>query len=199
MVSRDKILAFSDENTLSRLCPSYESGRQTFVSTQLGFTFFYDATKKSDGGYSPSARIDKSTSLFPRPVKKHVLLDRKPIKSLVKHSDTHYLIDLGGETVGLPTLDIHSDTEQTLTVAWGEHITDGGVRKQIGKRNFIFEYKAKCGNNKFTEPMLRIGCRYLEVFSEDPININYVGVIPQVYEVSELPCKIENELDRRIY
>ena len=199
VTSGEMILSTSDEYTLSRLSPAYESGRQVFVSTQLGFTFFYDATKKSDYDYKRSVCIEKNASLFPRPIKKHTLLARKPIKAITKHSDTHYLIDLGGETVGLPTLDIISDTEQTVTVAWGEHIADGCVRKNIGNRNFFFEYKTACGQNLFTEPFLRIACRYIEVFSEAPVSINYVGLLPSVYETKVKMLDADSELDKSIY
>ena len=48
-----------------------------------------------------------------------------------------------------------------------------------------FEYKAKKGENKFTNYMLRLACRYLEVVATNPIDINYVGILPQVYSVEE--------------
>lgn len=194
-----KTLAYSREDTPSRVSPSYVSGRKLFVSSQLGFSFSFDATKDTSGGYTPSACVEKNCSFFPRPIKKAALLDRKPMKRCDRLSDTHYLIDLGGETVGLPMLELFSESEQNITVAWGEHIVDGGVRKMIGNRNFFFEYRAKKGENIFTEYMLRIGCRYLEIFSERPIELRYVGVIPQIFEVRTLPYRLEDETEQRIY
>jgi len=47
--------------------------------------------------------------------------------------------------------------------------------------------------------MLRLGCRYLEVWTESPIGINYIGIIPQVYQVQEKQITLENDLDKRIY
>ncbi len=199
IICESVIIAYSSENTLSRKNPAYESGKQVFVSSQLGFTFAYDSTKESDDGYHPSVTVEKNCTFFPRPIKKSVIKEKKPMSSLKRIDDCHYLIDLGGEVVGLPTLDIVSDTEQKITVAYGEHIVDGGVRMKIGGRNFYYEYTAKCGRNIFTDYMLRLGCRYLEVFSEAPLEINYVGVLPQVYETETLPCRFENELDKRIY
>ena len=199
VICESEIIAHSSEKTLSRLCPTYASGKQVFVSDQLGFTFFYDATKANDAGYIPSSRINKQCEFYPRPIKKHRLFERREIKSVTALCGNRLLIDLGAETVGLPTLDIVSDREQTLTIAWGEHIFDGSVKKQIGRRNFFFEYKTTKGHNVFTEYMLRIGCRYLEIEYESPIELNYAGVIPQTYEVEPIPCRIDGQLENDIY
>ena len=197
--SENLLIAKSSADTLCRVSPTYASGRQVFVSGQLGFTFFYDATKENSGEYKPAALIDKTCNFFERPIKKHKLSKPMLPKSVTRLSENHLLIDLGGEVVGFPFLDITSDTEQTITVSWGEHITDGCVRKKIGSRSFYFEYKSKTGQNRFTEYMLRLGCRYLEIESEAPIKISSVGIIPQEYEVYSLKFSFENELDQRIY
>ncbi|MBQ8357112.1 MAG: family 78 glycoside hydrolase catalytic domain [Clostridia bacterium] len=194
-----EVILYSREETPSRISPAYVSGAQIMVTSQLGFTFFYDATKRAEGGYTPSVCVEKACTFYPRPIEKAKMLPRRPMKAVTRYSDTHYLIDLGGEVVGVPVLDVISDTEQELTVAWGEHITDGGVRKTIGKRHFYYTYKTVKGRNTFVNYMLRLGCRYLEVFAAEPVELEYAGVLPQVYEVEVLPCRIENELDRRIY
>ena len=199
VVCDGEVLAVSDETTLSRQSPTYVSGRKKLVSYQLGFSFFYDATADTAKGFCPSAVVDKKCQLFPRPIRKHTIGERKPMVSVEQKGENRWLVDLGCEVVGFPTLDIESDGEQLITVAWGEHIKDGGVRRIIGARDFSFEYKAKDGENIFTEYMLRIACRYIEVFSELPIKINYVGVLPQVYETEKVRVDIEDKLDRDIY
>ena len=192
-------LCVSSKKTLCRESGAYASGRQLFVSSQLGFTFFYDATKANSTVYRNSTEVDKSCVFFVRPIKKHVLGTPKTPMSTTVLSENRLIFDLGGETVGFPFLDIISDTEQTLTVSWGEHIADGCVRRQIGHRNFYFEYKTKAGENRFTEYMLRIGCRYLEIESEEAIKIRSVGVIPLEYDVAERRFGFDSELDGRIY
>ena len=194
-----EIISYSNESILSRKSPAYKSGNRILVSSKLGFTFAYDSTKETDGGYHKSVSVEKKCTFYPRPIKKSVVKDKKPMCSVKRIDECHYLIDLGGEVVGLPTLDIVSPVVQKITVAYGEHIVDGGVRMKLGGRNFYYEYIAKCGQNIFTDYMLRLGCRYLEVFTEAPIEINYIGVLPQVYETVTLPCTFENELDKRIY
>lgn len=197
-VSGGRIVAYSNEETLSRVSPAYVSGQKRFVSVQLGFSFTYDATKETECGYAPSVCVDKTVSFYPRPTEKLQVLPRHGIKE-IKREPWGYLIDLGREVVGLATLDFVSECAQTVTVAYGESLDDGRVRARIGGRNFFFEYKAKKGTNTFTDYMLRLGCRYLEVICEVPLEINYIGILPQVYSVDEVPCRIEDALDRQIY
>jgi len=199
ITSEGQILSFSSDKTLSRISPSYISGKCLSVSRQLGFSFEYDAKNTRDGDYLPSVCVSKNCKLYPRPIKKSVILDRQSVKEIKKYDDTHFLIDFGREVVGLPTLDILSDTEQKITVAWGEHLDDGCVRKIIAYRNFYYEYNSHRGHNTFTNYMLRLSCRYIEVFAENPIKINYVGIIPQVIEVEDAVCSIDSADEKRIY
>ncbi len=199
VISDDRILSYSHEAILSRLSPTYENGQCLLVTPQLGFTFAYDATRQREEGYTPSVCVEKNCQLYPRPVVKGALLPRHAVKSVTKYDDTHYLIDLGEEVVGLPTLEISSDTEQTIMVAWGEHIDDGCVRKDHHSKHFYYQYKTVTGQNEFTNYMLRIAGRYLEVFARDAIELHYVGIIPQVIPVEEVPCRFDSEEDRRIY
>ena len=108
------------------------------------------------------------------------------MKSITELDGNRYLIDLGGETVGLPHLEIDSECEQEIRVVWGEHLKDGCVRHKIGYRSFGYDYRASAGRNVFTEYMLRIAGRYLEIEAETPIRVEYCGIIPQVYETKKL-------------
>lgn len=197
-VSEKGIVAYSSTKTLSRVSPAYISGQKRFVSTQLGFSFAYDATKESERGYSQSICVDKKVTFYPRPTEKLQVLPRKKIRE-IKKEPWGYLIDLGGEVVGFAALDFISSCEQAITVAYGESLDNGRVRARIGNRNFLFEYKAKRGSNSFTDHMLRLSCRYLEVICDAPIEIKYIGILPQVYRVNEVQCKIDDPLDRKIY
>ena len=190
----------SREAVLSRQDPAYASGRQVLITGQLGFSFYYDATKCTDGGYAPSVAVDKQCTFYPRPIKKAAVHDRRPMQGVTRlNGGKRWRVDLGGEAVGLPTLEVISPVAQELTVSWGEHLEDGEVRRIIGKRDFSYVYKATEGLNRFTDYMLRLGCRYLEIASDEPIELLYLGVLPQVYEVKAVDCEIETDLDRRIY
>lgn len=193
-----KELAKSGENTLSREDPNYKSNYNKIISVQLGQSFLFDASASEDIPYSPSIVVDKKCKMYSRPIKKSLLLKEKEV-TVLKNEGNYYLLDLGEEAVGLPTLRFSTNTVQKITVAWGEHIADGNVRRKIGNRDFSFEYIAKKGLNNYTNYMLRLGCRYLEVFCEEPINIDYIGIIPQVYPVEAVTRKFDNALDQKIY
>lgn len=194
----DNVIAKSNCETLSRENPNYKNRYLKLITPQLGQSFLYDASLSSNTSYSNSVTVNKKCNLIPRPIKKSVLLPKKEI-TILKNDGNHYLVDLGEETVGFPTLKLTSNTEQKLTIAWGEHIVDGGVRSLIGDRNFTFEYTTRIGLNDYTNYMIRLGCRYLEVFCENDIELDYVSLIPLVYPVDIIPKKFDNELDQKIY
>lgn len=190
----------SGEHTLSRRNPAYESGACVFVSPQLGFTFAYDATKENEDGFAPSRVVEREVDFYPRPIRKLRVCEPHSIKEC-KKLDTHtYLIDFGEEVVGLAKMCFTSQKEQTVTVSYGESLTDGHVRGKIHNRTFAFTYRAKVGYNDFTNYMLRLSCRYLEVTVEEDIDISYIGILPQIYIVpSRDDVSIDGDIEFDIY
>jgi hypothetical protein len=195
----NELILVSDENLKSSLSKTYTNHQEIKISPQLGYTFKYDATKENEElEYLPSVIINKNTNFTVRENKK--LLMKKPVKTnIIKSDSLHYLIDLKKEQTGFINLKFKSNEEQKITVAFGEHINDGCVRKIIGNRTFTFEYVAKIGENNFTSYLRRFGCRYLEVFLEKPIDIQYIGLVPTVYPFIIKDYKISNPLERKIY
>ena len=196
----------SGKHTLSRYSRAYQNGLKKIVTNQLGYSYLYDATK-ADGwkrgdlqGFTPSVLADKNCNLVPRPVKKGELLAPVSAK-LVKQSDkTYYLFDLGEEVVGLLSFVIRSTTKQKITIAFGEHILkDGKVSRFIHERDFSVEYVAGDGENAYINYMLRFGCRYLEVTCENPIDVDDIALIPQVYPATPKAFTAKTEQDKKIY
>ena len=201
--SNGKVLLASDENTLARYSKAYKQGVQKLVTRQLGFSFAYDATQEDDWkttgtGLYPAVLVDKNCSLVERPTKKLKLLERVH-GTVIFSKGNHYIIDLGKETVGLISLDFVSPAVQKIMVAWGEDLQDGHIRQKIENRDFSFDYVAKAGKNEYVNYMLRLGCRYLEIHTEAPIEIESIGLIPQVYPVKEKQITLDNALDQKIY
>lgn len=198
------LCAVSGTDTLCRKSLAYKSGYNKQVTLQLGYSFLYDATKEDDwvngngAHFVPSVLQNKTVSFYPRPNKKLIFKDKVNVVS-VKPNGGSILIDLGEEVVGCPVLEFVSPEEQTVRVDYGEHILDGHVRRIIGTRDFSFEYVAKKGVNSYTHYMLRLACRYLEIYSEYPIEVNYIGVIPQVYPVKKKAVTLQREIDQKIY
>ena len=193
-----KIILASNERILCRQNNAYLNGYCKKITGQLGFSFLYDANKENCGQLVPATVVDKKCTFYKRPTKKLQLLSKKEI-SVLKDEGNYYLIDLGEETVGLPVLEFFSQTVQKILVAWGEDLQEGHVRRLIDGRDFSFEYIAKKGENSYTNYMLRLGGRYLELYSEQPIELHYLGLLPQVYPVQEKPFETEKQLDQKIY
>lgn len=199
----ERLLTVSDESTLCRRSKAYLSGYLKRVTRQLGFSFLYDATNEDSWmttgeGCSVATVVEKDCKFYPRPIRKLQLLEVVNGRVL-KSEDTYFLLDLGEEKVGLATLEFFSQTEQTIRVDWGEDLQNGHVRRLIGNRDFSFEYLAKKGKNAYTNYMLRLGGRYLEIYSEEPITLSYAGVIPQVYPVQAKVAKLDDPLEQKIY
>ncbi len=194
---------YSGVHTLSRKSKAYQSGFDRKISAQFGYSFLYDAEKEdewlTDGGedFKPSAEIKSEYNFTKRPIQKLVL--DKSIKGEITKTDSSYIIDLGREIVGLPTFLIASEKAQKINVSYGELLENGHVKRFIGDRDFSFGYVAKQGKNQFTSYMLRFACRYIEITAEEPIAIEFAGIIPQFYPTSEKGIKLENQLDQRIY
>ena len=201
------ILLHSSDATPSRLSRAYLSGREKPLTSQLGYTYLYDSNKE-DGwingegeGFTPSHAVSHDCfKFFERPIKKALHLD--PVKSeiIAKSEDgCHYTVDVGAETVGLFTMKLTSPTAQTLTISYGEDLQNGHVRRFIHKRDFSFEYVAREGENEFTNYTLRLGCRYLEIDSESPFELEFASVIPQVYPAKPKAVTIDGEDEKKIY
>ena len=199
-----KVCAVSNVDTLCRKSLAYKNGYQKIITYQLGYSFLYDATKEDDWTvgkgkmFIPSSIQNKTATFYARPNKKLLFKERVQI-TVLQQETNRILIDLGKETVGCPVLEFLSPKEQTLRVDFGEHIVDGHVRRIIGVRDFSFEYIAKQGENSYVNHMLRLGCRYLEVYSEYPIDVQYIGVLPQVYPAKKKLAILQNETDQKIY
>lgn len=197
-----KVLLASGENTRARYSKTYKQGLQKSITPQLGFSFYYDATTEdnwtiSGNGFDDPVVVEKNCTFVERPTKKLQLRER--VHGTVISEGNHYVIDLGKETVGLATIQFSSPIEQEIRVDWGEDLQGNHVRRIIGNRDFSFNYKAKSGINKYTNYMLRLGCRYLEVYTQEPIEIEYIGLIPQVYPAKEKLIQFDNVLDQKIY
>ena len=191
-----KTVAKSDKNTLSRIMNEYKNGYDKMITLQLGQSFLYHNTVvKSD--YSKSVVVDKPYDLHKRNIKSLKLCGRLPINVIEK--DNSVIIDMGKEVAGFLEIDIESPEKQKLFIAYGEHLDDGIVRRIIGVRDFSVEFVAKKGENKYLNALRRLGGRYLQIYYDYPVKINYVGIRPVEYPVTVKEKKFNDDLMQRIY
>lgn len=183
----NNVLCFSQESTLSGLSTQYKNHYNKLITKQIGNSFLYDATINKKPSLSFSHVVSKTYDLQIRPNKKLVLEKRKD--ATITKYDNNYLIDLGQETCGFIDLDFFSKDVNLVLITYGENLDNNGHvrRKPQEIMDYSVEYKAKKGVNKYLNPFRRIAGRYLEIFYQSDIDINYIGIRPTNY-----PIKVHN-------
>ena len=200
LYSDEKILAVSDETTLSRLNPSFAQNRCKNITGQLGFGFAFDATAPVDTPFAKSTVVkNQHVDLTLRPIEKLVISEPAQSVCIKNENDTYFLYDLCKETVGYLDLKITSAKKQNIVVAFGEHIVDGCVRRIIGDRDFSVELTVGEGVTEYVNYFRRFGLRYLEIHSDSPLSVERLTVRPCDYPVTVKPFDFKNELRNKIY
>ena len=92
-----------------------------------------------------------------------------------------------------------SKRKQTLLLAYGEHIADGGVRQKIFGHDFSFDYTAKAGQNDYFGYFRRLGLRYMEIFSEEAIENIEVLLYSRDYPLKEIPFVAKDKELQPVY
>ncbi len=176
----------SGTGTKCRRMNEYKNGYGKRITPQLGFSFFYDSVKASGRPDYANAVIGESpANFYPRGIKNQSFGEF--VGGKIIKTGNSVLLDLGKETTGFLYFDIICKTEGVVTVAYGEHISDGGVRRKVGGCDFSAEYRAKRGENRYMNCFRRFGCRYLEIFADDGVigEIVAAGISPTGYPVKE--------------
>ncbi len=192
-----KCMALSSKDTQSRLSPVYIQHQNKWMTSQIGFSFSYDANGDEGAHFGSSVEVELDTSFRERPVKKLILEKEAKGKEIKVLDDGSRLFDLGREEVGFIHLKCKADRAERVTVSWGEHIADGRVRRIIELRDFSLDYIAKAGGNDFTNYFRRLGCRYIEVKGD--ITDIEVGIIPAMYPLSEKPQPKMTAVQKKIF
>lgn len=191
------VICYSGVSTQSRICTNYENHRQKYITTQLGLSYKYYNNVDNTLPFSDSVEVTKSYNLNIRPNKMLKLEERTPCKVSVKKDC--YIVDLLSESVGFLDMDFDSDVEQTITVAYGEFLSKGNVRRYMHNNDFSIDFVAKSGNNKYINCFRRFGCRYLQIFTEHPITINYMGIRPTNYDVVPVESNFRSAKRNKIF
>lgn len=202
-------IAMSDERVLSRLSKTYRNHVCYSITGQLGYGYGYDATQVDSwitedvDGFTPSVCVtpEKPLPMLTRPIKK--LVTEKAIRGkLIKSAQDgkyRYLFDFGKETVGVYRIKFNSPSVQDIELCYGEHIIDGWVRDKIHSRRFVFDYRAKSGDNDYFGYFRRLGLRYAELRSDEPLEDIEIDIYPRNYPLNVLPFECEDEELKRIY
>ena len=194
------LIAYSSSATLSRLSPTFVQHKCKEITVQLGLSFEYDSkladcwmlgepderfpfTNSVEVAISPEMRERTC-----RPTEFGETIKGREIsgKDIVPVSKCGRIFDFGKEAVGFICLKFKSESDAPVTVAFGEHIIDGHVRRKIGARDFSFIYHPTRGElNYYMNAFRRFGCRFVEIISDEPISDVEVSMRSVVYPLTE--------------
>ena len=175
-----KILAYSHENTLSKLNERYDNGRKQIYTDMMGYTFCYDNAKAEREPYRKSTVKKLNTQFSLRNIGAMRMLDRREVK--ITPNAEGYLVDLGEETVGFLELDFKDEISQPIRIGFAERLTEGKVKYDLSLPNSISTYKfcadfiSRAGENTYINGVRRFAGRYLQLFCQKTMTVNFVGL-----------------------
>ena len=182
----------SSADTLCGYDNHYVQHSKKEITFQLGLSSAMQVGKENE--YAKAVVLSKTRNILPRPVKKTLLLPKVSASEIKEN-----IYDLGRETAGYLFVKIKAETDCEVTVAYGQHLEDGCVRRRIGGRDFSLDFLASNGTHEFKQFFVRVSCRYLEVYLPKGAEILEIGLIPVLYPVTERGLILENPLDQKIY
>lgn len=198
-----RLLASSPE-IKSRLSRTYINYRGKNITSQLGLGYAYDARGEDDwklgngADFSYSVASEREAPTVKRPIKQ--LVTEPPVSaSLIRRDGNNYLFDLGAEYVGYYRIRFTSEREQSVCIAYAEHLTDGILQNIIGARDFSFDYTAKVGENDYFGYLRRVGARYAELRCEGEIQGASFEIYPRSYPTVRRPIVISDPRLKQIY
>lgn len=202
--SGNTVLAYSGRHTKCRIAPDFVSYREKEITTQLGLSFCYDASKY-DGfgdkdfvpaGFSDAVIVSDAGQLYARPNRKLELLPTS-YAELVHRERRIY--DLGEEKAGLLHIRFSAPKGCLVTVVFGEYIAqDGNLMRYYDHQDYSLQFTGSGQAFEFVGYMRRIGCRYFQIFSQET-DIDFIGMKETPYPVEEKPFSTTSSVFARIY
>ncbi|MGI6714496.1 MAG: hypothetical protein ACOX3K_05595 [Bacilli bacterium] len=192
----NKVINYSNRNTEARIMNEYQNGYCKLITLQLGYSFLFDNTVKPNL-FKKAIEVEKNPILVKRPIEELVLCGQEKI-TVIKIEDG-YLIDLLRERAGFIELDFTCKQKELITIAYGEHLIDGNVRRRIEARDFSVEFIAKKGHNHYINHFRRLAGRYLQLVTTQDLEINFIGIRDVLYPVEIISKDFGNDLYNKIY
>ncbi len=204
LTDKNGICLSSGPHILSRESTAYVSGFEREISSQLGFSYKYDATNEDlwtlghVSSFNSSVEINKNCTFVPRPNKRLSLGEFVSASEIYNQGNVR-VFDLGREYVGLLSFKLTSPCIDKINISYGEYLENGFVKRIIHTRDFSIDYVAKAGEQSHTSYMLRWACRYIQIECDKDTIINEIGIIPQYYPTKDKEIKGLEGIDAEIY
>ncbi len=195
--TQKEVLAYSREKTACALNKDYVSYQKKKITTQLGYSYLYDTRYMGEQEELLSAvEVEGFETLVLRQNQKAKLGEYVVARQYDKQQRIY---DLGKECCGFLRIQFYASSGEKVRITFGEHLIDGKVRDRIGNRDFSVEL---IGNGKMVDFMgtfRRLGCRYLQIYSENDVQIEQIGIQEVEYPFKVKPYEIDDEFRRKVY
>ena len=193
-----EVLTYSRPGIACGPDPAYVSHRKHLITAQLGYSYTYDTRHAGEKRASAQAvRVDSlPEKLSPRPIEKPIL---RPFREAKLCDANSGIYDLGRECCGYLSVRFSAPAGETVRIAYGEHLTDGGVRDLIGDRDFSVSLIASGESVDFFGPFRRLGCRYLQIDAGADVIIEEIGLREAEYPFTVREYRAETPLRQKIY
>ena len=195
--TQNETLAYSRKNILCAINEDYRNYHEKIITTQLGLSYVYDTryTNKAQKLLSV-IEVEGFENLVQRQNKK-TRLGEYVVAKLCDEKQRVY--DLGKECCGFLQMQFRAENGAKVRVAFGEHLIDGKVRDIIGNRDFSVELIGNGETVEFIGTFRRLGCRYLQIYCENDVQIEQIGIREVEYPFTVKPYAIDDELRKKIY
>ena len=193
LLENGKPVLSSSENTPSRVSPYFVSGRKKLITWQLGYSFELDPRDSGEEFSLSVLEPELPETVYPRPIKTLQLLPKEPATELGRN-----VFDFEKETVGYPVIEATIQEGDTVTVSFGEWLSEEGKpMRRIGERDFSFVLRGNGKKTTYFHPIRKLGLRYLSFDGE--IQIHSVSILPVLYPIEAKEAKLDTPLHQRIY
>lgn len=189
-----KLAAYSRKGQRCRYAEGYVNHVEKTISDQLGLTYTYDFGDKKTGFVSATEVGGFGYDLIKRENEKLVIKPTSEGKLVDKEKKIY---DVGRERSGFLHIKFRAAKGEKITVAYGEHLIDGKVRRLIHNRDFSVNFIGSGKTEEFLGVFRRLGCRYLQV--EGNAEVEYIGIAETEYPFKEIPYDIKDERRKKIY
>lgn len=197
LYENNKLINFSNSKTQSRIDTNYKEGHAKFITGQLGYTYLYDFNKKELEFNDSIIQTGLSVPVL-RPIKPLEYKDNIKLR-LIKNNKSSRVYALDIEEAGFLGFKINAQNKTNLKIKFGEHLVNNSIYEDIHGRYFAFDFILKKGLNCF-EDNLRYSCfKYIEVFSDSPIEIEEITIKPIYYPIKWNLKKLDDPEHQLIY
>lgn len=192
----DRAVAYSSDKTMCCEAAGYVSGYKKKITLQLGYSFKYDLRIRKRELNGAFVKNEINYKLNARPIKR---LELAPLMSGRLIDKEKRIYDLWRESAGLLYIRLKAPVGEVVTISYGEHISDGEVRRKVGERDFSVELVGSGRIEEYFNPFRRLGCRYLQVEASEKTVVEEIGLQEVLYPLTETPYKGDNLLRQRVY